>query len=157
MIANQENHPPFFALPKPLLQSRTVEQTGGYNFSIKGKKKKENSSLSNHVHNSSLWDFLVSMNHIVLTLGMDITFLFRPKGWMISTKHYPWKGDRSGLNNNHGQLHEPKINHWKLSLFDVVWYAGMSIPLKQVPIMSRTKHLSGILTQATSKSNSHFH
>ena len=29
----------------------TVEQTGGYNFSIKGKNKKLNSSLSNQVHN----------------------------------------------------------------------------------------------------------
>ena len=31
-----------------------VEQTGGYNFSIKGKNKKLNSSLSNQVHNSPL-------------------------------------------------------------------------------------------------------
>ena len=30
----------------------TVEQTGGYNLPIKGKKKKLNSSLSNQAHNS---------------------------------------------------------------------------------------------------------
>ena len=62
-FTNAEKSPSLFALPQPLLQSLslrpwacklavTVEQTAGYNFSFKGKKKKENSSLSNQVHNS---------------------------------------------------------------------------------------------------------
>ena len=46
-----------FAIPRSTalgLQSGTVDQTGVYNFYIKGKKKKQNSSLSNQVHNSPL-------------------------------------------------------------------------------------------------------
>ena len=38
--------------PRACKLAGTVEQTGGNNFYIKGKKKKENSSLSNQVHNS---------------------------------------------------------------------------------------------------------
>ena len=42
-FSNTEKSPSLFSLPQPLLQSLgrggTVEQTGGYNFSIQGKKK----------------------------------------------------------------------------------------------------------------------
>ena len=62
---NKEKSLSLFALPQPLLQflglwpwacklADTVEQTGGCNFSIKGKTKKQNSSLSNQIHNSPL-------------------------------------------------------------------------------------------------------
>ena len=67
-VFNTDNlSPSLFALPKPLLQSLglwpracklagMVEKRGGYDFSIKGKKqKKQNSSLSNKVHNSPLF------------------------------------------------------------------------------------------------------
>ena len=42
------------AIPRPSAckLADMVEQTGWYNFSLKGKKKKENSSLSNQVNNS---------------------------------------------------------------------------------------------------------
>ena len=40
--------------PRACKLAGTVEQTGGYNFYIKGKNKKANSSLLNQVHNSPL-------------------------------------------------------------------------------------------------------
>ena len=63
---NIEKSPSLLGLPQPFLQSLglphqacklagKVEQRGGYNFSIKRKKKKLNSRLSNQVHNPPFW------------------------------------------------------------------------------------------------------
>ena len=75
-ISNREKSPSLFALPQPLQQSLgmwpqafklacTVGQTGGYNFSIT-EKEKRNSSLSNHVHNSPLLNWVTLYSERVI-------------------------------------------------------------------------------------------
>ena len=41
-------------IPQPCRLAGTIEQTGGYNFSLEGKNKKQNSILSNQVNNSTI-------------------------------------------------------------------------------------------------------
>ena len=59
---------------KAFLLAGTAEQTRGYNFCYKGKKKKQNFSLSNQVHNSPLCNFIVLKESLVKQGDLFIIF-----------------------------------------------------------------------------------
>ena len=76
---------------RPLLAG-TVEQTGGYNFYIKGKNKIENSSFSSLVHNSALNKEGVIENDVtqmrLIKISSSTLLIEVETGWMMQWKFF---------------------------------------------------------------------